>query len=82
MKIKSIKLYQHIQIGSDLISFANIVASSSHKAYELSMVPGIGVQIDSPSHSVIATFNNISAIDLVKEEPKIEAAPAKKAKGA
>lgn len=76
MKIKSIKLYQHIQLGADLVSFAATKSNGTHKPYELTLMPGVGVLIENAQISTIATFNNIANIDLEKEQPEPKAKKA------
>lgn len=82
MKIVRVKFYQSIEMGGNSlpISFASAVQASLNMiTYKLSLVEGLGVQIEGEHRTVIVPFNNIAQLDIEKEvEVKVESKGSKK----
>ena len=84
MKIIRVKFYQNIEMGGNLlpVSFASSVQGSVNtRAYKITLIEGLGVQVEGEHRTVIVPFNNVSQIDIEKEA-EVKAEPKGTKKGA
>lgn len=68
MKIKKIRVYQHVYLDGKITSYF----ADDHLSLEL--IEGVGVRVESDTDAIIVTFNNISMMQLDKSSLKRAAA--------
>jgi hypothetical protein len=83
MKIKAIKLYQHVSFDRKMIGHVNAEQpnlSGLIGPVSLTFIEGMGVLIENANDAVIVSFNNLSAIQLDKSslKPAEKSEPKKK----
>lgn len=83
MKIRAVKFYQAISIctedGYRVITHLSKDRNDIKGGFEIEMLEGIGIKVDTPRDSVIITFNNLASIQLYKEAEEVKkVASAKK----
>lgn len=82
MKIVRVKFYQSIEMGGNSLPISFAMSSSptpNVKAHKLSLIQGLGVQVEGEHKTVIVPFNNVAQIDIEKEaEVKAESKGSKK----
>ena len=74
MKVKSVRFYQAVALQQKMITHLakdapNLAGIVTQKC-DMELVENMGVLIETDKDKVIVTFNNLSTIQLYKDEPK------------
>lgn len=82
MKIKSCRFYQAVNFQNKMITHLAVEnpkgAGIACNECRMTFIDNVGVHIETENDSILVTFNNLSCIQLFKEEAKKPAPVSKK----